>query len=96
MKRVILTGAALVALGFSAVSCGDNGPSTHCVDWDTHRVTKTVTPAPTKVHKKVYDKLKHKKVYKWVDGKTPAPYQTTTTTRHCDEWVTESPTPDNS
>jgi hypothetical protein len=96
VRRVLLSGAALVAFGFGAVSCGSGGPSAHCADWDTHRVTTIVTPGPKKVYKRVYDSSKRKYVHKWVNGSTPAPYQTTTTSRHCDEWVTESPTPNNS
>lgn len=92
MKRVILAGTAVVALAFGAVSCGSDSPSAHCVDWDTHKVTTTVTPSPDKTYKRVWDSSKRKYVHKWVDGKTPAPYATTTKTRYCDEWVTPTPT----
>lgn len=92
--RVTLAGAALAALAFGAVSCGSDGPSVHCADWDSHKVTKTVTPKPDRISKRVYDSHKRKYVTKWVDGSTPRPYKTKTTSRYCDEWVTESPEDD--
>lgn len=81
MKKLVVSGIAIAALGLSVVSCGDSGPS--CVDWDTHKVKQTVTPKPEKVHKKG----------KWVNGRTPAPYVTTIKTKYCDEWETKSSSP---
>lgn len=96
MRRVVIAGVAIAALALGAVSCGSNGgPSAHCVDWDTHSVSKMVTPAPVKTYKRVWEPRTRKYVNKWVDGRTPAPYLTTIRTRHCDQWVTESPTPAN-
>jgi hypothetical protein len=96
MRRLAIAGTVIAALAFGTVSCGEGGPSATCVDWDTKKVTKTVTPKAEKVRKKVWDTAKRKYVWKWVDGKTPAPYKTTVKTRYCDEWETESPTPTNS
>lgn len=86
----VLTAASLVCFSLAAVSCS-SGPAVHCADWESHKVTKTVTPEPNKVHKRVYDSRKRRYTYKWVNGSTPKPYATKTKTRYCEEWVTHSP-----
>lgn len=94
MKNPVVLVAAAVMLILAVIGIGacmatvaslDSGPSRTCVDWDTKKVTKTVTPDP----KRTYDKKKKK----WVNGPTPKPYKTTTKTKYCDEWETQSPTP---
>lgn len=88
MRRLAVIGIVVVALGFGAVSCGDGGPSVTCVDWDTKKVKKTVTPSPERTY--------NKKKKRWENGSTPKPYKTTIKTRYCDEWETEPPTPTDS
>lgn len=90
LARIALSLGAATCFSLAAVSCS-SGPAVHCADWDTHHSHHMVHPKPVKEHKRVYDSFKRKYVWKWVDGKTPAPHMTTTTTRTCDEWVTESP-----
>lgn len=86
MKRLLASGVAVAALCFGAVSCGDDGPSTGCVDWDHDKVKVTVTPKP--------DRSWDTKKKKWVTGSTPKPYVTESMKVECEEW--ESPTPTNS
>lgn len=88
MKRLIVSGIAIAALSFGAVSCGDGGPSAKCVDWDHDKVKVTVTPDP----KRTYDK----KQKRWENASTPTPYVTESMRVECEEWETQSPDPTES
>lgn len=88
MKRLIVSGITIAALGLSAVSCGDGGPSAKCVDWDHDKVKVTVTPKPGKT----WDT----RLKKWVTGPTPKPYVTESMKVECEEWETQSPAPTES
>lgn len=87
-SRLLISGVAIAALAFGAVSCGDEGPAVTCVDWDHDKVKKTVTPQP----KRTYNKT----LKRWENGPTPKPYVTQYTKVECEEWETESPTPTSS
>ena len=90
--RLLVSGAAVAALAFGAVSCTDGAESAECVNWDHDKIKVTVTPSPSQVRKQVYDKVLKKKVWRWVDKNTPKPYVTTSMKVECEEWATPTPT----